>query len=90
MSIRASHILVKSKIKAEEIEEELKMDPKKFSQLAKEFSECPSKKKGGKLGSFKRGQMVKPFEKAAFALQKGQISEIVKTEFGYHLIKRTS
>ena len=90
MSIRASHILVKSKIKAEEIEEELKMDPKKFSQLAKEFSECPSKKKGGKLAAFKRGQMVKPFEKAAFALQKGQISEIVKTEFGYHLIKRTS
>jgi len=89
LSIRASHILVKSRQKAEEIEEELKMFPKKFSQLAKEFSECPSKKKGGNLGSFNRGQMARPFEKAAFALEKGQISDIVKTDFGYHIIKRT-
>jgi len=60
----------------------------KFSKVAGEVSICPSKKRGGDLGTFGRGRMVKEFERAAFALEKGQTSPIVKTQFGYHVIKR--
>lgn len=60
-----------------------------FANLAKELSiDKGSGKRGGDLGSFGRGMMVKPFEEAAFKLEKGQLSEPVKTEFGYHVIKR--
>ena len=69
--------------------EELKAGAK-FEDLAKKYSTCPSGKRGGNLGAFGRGQMVKPFETAAFALSKGQVStEPIKTRFGYHIIKRT-
>jgi foldase protein PrsA len=61
----------------------------KFSNIAKETSLDPgSGKRGGDLGWFSRGKMVKEFEQAAFALQKGQTSPIVKTQFGYHVIRR--
>jgi len=85
--VHCAHILVKTEKEANKILERLKKGDK-FSKIAKELSLCPSKKRGGDLGTFGRGQMVKEFEKAAFALQKGQISSIVKTKFGYHIIKR--
>jgi peptidyl-prolyl cis-trans isomerase C len=85
--IHCAHILVKTEKEANKVLERLKKGDM-FSKIAKDVSLCPSKKRGGDLGTFSRGQMVKEFEKAAFTLQKGQISPIVKTKFGYHIIKR--
>jgi parvulin-like peptidyl-prolyl isomerase len=86
--IRASHILVEKQSQALKVQEELKAGAD-FRELARKYSTCPSGKKGGDLGQFGRGQMVKEFEVAAFALKQGQVSEPVKTQFGYHIIKRT-
>lgn len=58
-----------------------------FEATAKQHSDCPSKQRGGDLGVFSRGQMVKPFEKAAFTQQVGEIGPIVKTRFGYHIVQ---
>jgi parvulin-like peptidyl-prolyl isomerase len=85
--VHCAHILVKTEKEVNQILERLKKG-EKFSAIAKDVSLCPSKKRGGDLGTFGRGQMVKEFETAAFALDKGQISGIVKTQFGYHIIKR--
>jgi parvulin-like peptidyl-prolyl isomerase len=60
----------------------------KFANIAREISLCPSGKRGGDLGTFTKGKMVKEFEACAFSLQKGQTSPPVKTKFGYHIVKR--
>ena len=85
--VHCAHILVKTEREANAVLEQLKKG-EKFAKIAKEVSLCPSKKRGGDLGTFGRGKMVKEFENAAFTIQKGQISPIVKTKFGYHIIKR--
>jgi parvulin-like peptidyl-prolyl isomerase len=85
--IHCSHILVKTEQEAKAVLDQLNKG-ESFSKIAAEKSLCPSKRKGGDLGTFGRGQMVREFERAAFSLQKGQVSQPVKTEFGWHLIKR--
>jgi peptidyl-prolyl cis-trans isomerase C len=96
--VRASHILIKvdpqadesqraeARKKIEEIQQKLQKG-EDFATLAKELSQGPSSAKGGDLDYFRRGQMVKPFEEAAFALKPGEVSDLVETRFGYHLIK---
>jgi len=99
---RASHILIafgvsatpeqkqQAKAKAEEILAQIKKDPSKFEQLAVKNSQDPgSAVKGGDLGSFGRGAMVKPFEDAAFSMKVNQVSGLVESEFGYHIVKVT-
>ena len=85
--VHCAHILVKTEKEVNKVLERIKKG-EKFSAIAKDISICPSKKRGGDLGTFGRGQMVKDFENVAFTLEKGQISGIVKTQFGYHIIKR--
>lgn len=87
-NVSASHILVKTEDEAKTIVEELKSG-KDFAELAKAKSTGPSGPKGGSLGSFGRGRMVPAFEKAAFALEAGEVSQPVKTRFGWHVIKVT-
>ena len=88
--IKCSHILVKKQSEAFAILERLNKG-EGFANLAKEFSiDKGSAKRGGDLGLFGRGMMVKIFEEAAFKLEKGELTqEPVKTEFGYHIIKRS-
>ncbi|GBF22627.1 peptidyl-prolyl cis-trans isomerase C [Candidatus Gastranaerophilus sp. (ex Termes propinquus)] len=85
-SVKASHILVDSKEKADELKARAAAG-ESFDDLAKEFSKCPSKERGGDLGYFGKGQMVPEFEQAAFATGVGEVSEPVQTQFGWHLIK---
>jgi len=85
--IKCSHILVEKQSQALQLLDEIKKG-KKFGAAAREISKCPSKKKDGDLGYFTKGMMVKEFEDVAFKLQIGEISEPVKTQFGYHIIKR--
>lgn len=84
--VKASHILVDSEELAKEIQGKI-AEGASFEDLAAEYSSCPSKERGGDLGEFTKGQMVPEFEDAAFELSVGDISEPVKTQFGYHLIK---
>jgi peptidyl-prolyl cis-trans isomerase C len=86
--IMAYHILVDNEAEAKDILAKLKGGAD-FAALAKEKSKCPSKEKGGELGLLGKGQTVPEFEQAAFALQPGQLSDVVKTQFGYHIIKVT-
>ncbi|MFP4453523.1 MAG: peptidylprolyl isomerase [Desulfobacterales bacterium] len=92
--VRARHILIKSddenkdeaREKIKEVQGKLE-DGEDFSELAGQYSDDPSGESGGDLGFFSRGQMVKNFEEAAFELEPGEVSDIVETRFGYHLIK---
>jgi len=102
--VKASHILIKpdtsdpnvepalakaaAKAKAEKLLNQIK-DGADFAELAKANSDCPSSVRGGDLGYFSRGRMVPAFEEAAFALGVGQVSDVVETQFGYHVIKVT-
>lgn len=88
MEFRASHILVKDKETAEKIYERIRKG-ENFQSLARQYSTCPSKSKGGDLGWFKEGQMVAPFEAAVRRMGSGTISRPVRTQFGYHIIKKT-
>jgi parvulin-like peptidyl-prolyl isomerase len=85
--IRCAHILVKNEAQAKEVLEKINKG-ESFAKLAEAYSLDSSKKRGGDLGTFGRGMMVREFENAAFGLEKGQVSGIVKTQFGYHIIKR--
>ena len=99
-SVEASHILVKveegadeatkaaAKQKIDDLRQKL-VDGADFSKLAEENSDCPSAKRGGNLGEFGRGQMVKPFEDAAFTQAIDEIGPVIETQFGYHIVKVT-
>jgi parvulin-like peptidyl-prolyl isomerase len=103
-SVRASHILLmyqgsarstatRSKAEAEQQIADLQAKlaaGSDFAELARAHSDCPSSAKGGDLGPFGRGQMVPEFETATFAMEVGQVSPVVETSFGYHLIQRTA
>lgn len=86
-TVNAKHILTDSEETCKEILESITSGEKTFEDAAKEFSTCPSKERGGDLGEFGKGQMVKEFEDAAFAAEIGQVVGPVQTQFGYHLIK---
>ena len=99
-SVKASHILIgvdakatadEKKVAREKAEKLLKevKGGADFAAVAKGNSTCPSSQQGGDLGFFGKGQMVPPFEQAAFALKPGEISNVVETQFGYHIIKLT-
>lgn len=97
-SVHARHILIaknkgdndaartKQKAKAEDIRKQL-IAGADFGEVAKTSSDCPSKANGGELGSFKKGEMVKPFEDAAFSQKPKEIGPVVETDFGYHIIQ---
>ena len=85
--VHARHILVETEEEANILLLQLKEGLTDFAELAKEKSIGPSAPSGGDLGFFTRGQMVKEFEDAAFSLEQGEISDVVQTEFGYHIIK---
>jgi parvulin-like peptidyl-prolyl isomerase len=87
--VRASHILCEKMSQAQQVMKELDAGSD-FGKLAMKYSTCPSKKKGGDLGFFGKGQMVKEFEQAVFSMKVGEIRGPVKTQFGYHVIKRTA
>lgn len=85
--VKALHILVDQEHEAQDLIKKLN-EGVEFTELAKNYSNCPSSQSGGSLGEFGKGQMVAPFEKAAFSLNVDEVSAPVKTQFGYHLIKR--
>jgi peptidyl-prolyl cis-trans isomerase C len=83
--VRASHLLVDSEEQALNLREEI-VAGKAFEEVAKAVSKCPSGRNGGDLGFFGRGRMVPEFDQAAFTQPVGEISEPIKTQFGYHLL----
>jgi peptidyl-prolyl cis-trans isomerase C len=97
-AVHARHILVSKTAGEDEKSKKAKRDKAEdlrkqiiagsdFTEVAKANSDCPSKNQGGDLGTFSKGQMVKPFENAAFTQKKGEIGPVVETDFGYHIIE---
>jgi peptidyl-prolyl cis-trans isomerase C len=87
MQIKAKHILVEQEFEAKDLLKKIHSG-EKFEELAKNYSQCPSREDGGDLGAFSKHQMVESFSDAAFALKVGEISEPVRTRFGFHIIFR--
>lgn len=99
--VRASHVLLRIPANASDADKKKRLDEAKaiakqakkkgadFAALATKHSEDPTKSRGGDLGWFSRGRMVKPFEDAVFAMKDGEVSDVIETSFGYHVIKRT-
>ncbi len=85
--VQAKHILVDSEEKAQEIKNKILSGELTFEDAAREHSTCPSKERGGDLGYFQHGQMVKEFDEAAFSAPLGEVTDPVQTQFGFHLIK---
>jgi peptidyl-prolyl cis-trans isomerase C len=83
--VRASHLLVDTEEEAIKLREEI-LAGKDFADVAAEVSNCPSGSKGGDLGFFSRGMMVPEFDEVSFTLEVGELSEPVKTQFGWHLL----
>ena len=86
MEVRARHILVATEEEAKDLKKQID-EGASFEELAKKHSKCPSGNDGGDLGFFGKGRMVPEFEKAAFSTEVGEVSNPVKTDFGWHLIK---
>lgn len=87
-TVRASHLLVETEEEAKKLKQEIEQG-KSFADAAREVSLCPSGQEGGDLGYFGKGMMVKEFEDAAFSMNVGEISDPIKTQFGWHLIQLT-
>ena len=85
--MKASHILVETLEQATSLASQITAE--NFATLASQYSRCPSSARGGDLGEFGPGQMVKPFEDAVETITVGEISQPVQTQFGFHLIHRT-
>ncbi len=85
--ISAKHILLDSEKEANDLYNKITKGEITFEEAAKKYSKCPSGRNEGSLGYFGKGVMVKEFEDAAFALEEGEISKPIKTQFGWHLIK---
>lgn len=85
----ARHILVKTEKQCNDLKKQIEGGAD-FGEIAKRYSECPSGKKGGALGEFGRGEMVKEFDDVVFSAEVGATHGPVKTQFGYHLIQITS
>jgi peptidyl-prolyl cis-trans isomerase C len=86
---RARHILVATEEQAEDLKQQI-ADGADFAEIAREYSKCPSGKRGGDLGEFSRGQMVREFDEVVFSGDLHTVHGPVKTQFGYHLLEITS
>ena len=89
MKASARHILVSTEEECLKLKEQI-ANGKDFGELAKEYSQCPSKEQGGELGEFKKGQMVPEFDAVVFSAPVNEVQGPVKTQFGYHLLEVTS